>query len=234
MCPPLLGICRANEQKRGIYEAYTRQVREKELTHLRAGLLMTVVKWGKVDLFERVVQDKNFADQISPALVQQVYARHTLGVHVHRSRCLPPLESRTCPSPPPQAFQLALKLAGNTKQFDVKACTHMIAYTKSVRASHTLHAHLQLIEKLLKLNAKTEDVFVSDLFRRDRARTFSPAAQALTPLYPKLLRPSQPFRCHPALCIPLEGWSAPTTSTGSWTTPSATSPRSRTSPPRPR
>ena len=100
MCPPLLGVCRSNEQKRDIYEAYTWQVREKELTHLRAGLLMTVVKWGKVDLFERVVQDKNFADQISPALVQQVYARHTLGVHVHRSRCLPPLESPICPSPP--------------------------------------------------------------------------------------------------------------------------------------
>ena len=144
MCPPLLGICRANKQNRGIYEAYTRQVREKELTHLRAGLLMTVVKWGKVDLFERVVQDKNFADQISPALVQQVYARHTLGVHVHRSRCLPPLESPTCPSPPPQAFQLSLKLAGNTKQFDVKACTHMTAYDHNTRAritSHALHAH---------------------------------------------------------------------------------------------
>ena len=78
-----------------IYEAYAWQVREKELTHLRAGLLMTVVKWGKVDLFERVVEDKNFADQISPALVQQVYARHTLGVHEHRSSCLPPVESLT-------------------------------------------------------------------------------------------------------------------------------------------
>ena len=102
-----------NEQTRGIYEAYTWQVREKELTHLRAGLLMTVVKWGKVELFNRVVDDSKFADQRSPALVQQ-------------------------------AFQLGLKLAGNTKQFDVKACTHMIAYDHNTRAritSHALHAH---------------------------------------------------------------------------------------------
>jgi hypothetical protein len=30
-----------------------------------------------------------------------------------------------------------------------------------------------LIELLLKLNAKPEDVFVSDLFRRDRTRTLA-------------------------------------------------------------
>ena len=78
---------------------------------MRAGLLMTVVKWGKVELFNRVVNDSNFDDQRSPALVQQ-------------------------------AFQLGLKLAGNTKQFDVK-----------------------LIELLLQHNANPADVFISDLFR---------------------------------------------------------------------
>ena len=87
------------------------QVREKELMNRRAGLLMTVVKWGKEELFNRVVNDSNFADQRSPALVQQ-------------------------------AFQLGLKLAGNTKQFDVK-----------------------LIELLLQQNANPADVFISDLFR---------------------------------------------------------------------
>ena len=74
-------------------------------------MLMTVVKWGKVELFNRVVDDSKFADQRSPALVQQ-------------------------------AFQLGLKLAGNTKQFDVK-----------------------LIELLLQQNANPADVFISDLFR---------------------------------------------------------------------
>ena len=87
------------------------QVREKELMNRRAGLLMTVVKWGKEELFNRVVNDSNFADQRSPALVQQ-------------------------------AFQLGLKLAGNTKQFDVK-----------------------LIELLLQNKANPADVFMSDLFR---------------------------------------------------------------------
>ena len=131
-----LGYPRVNEQTCGIHESYTLQVREKELTHLRAGLLMTVVKWGKVELFEKVVNDSNFADQRSPALVQQVYAWHTLGIHVHRSRCLQALESPTSSSPPSQAFQLGLKLAGNTKQFDVKARTHIdIAYTLRVRRS---------------------------------------------------------------------------------------------------
>ena len=34
---------------------------------------MTVVKWGKVELFNRVVDDSNFEDQRSPALVQQAF-----------------------------------------------------------------------------------------------------------------------------------------------------------------
>ena len=193
-----------------IYEACAWQVREKELTHLRAGLLMTVVKWGKVDLFERVVEDKNFADQISPALVQQVYARHTLGVHVHRSSCLPPVESLTltltyllvaAPAGLPTLAQArgqheAVRRQGMHTHDCIRpqhACAHHITCTAcaphalhahhihcmrttyTACASHALHAHPQLIEQLLKLNAKTEDVFVSDLFRRDR----EPAPSAL-------------------------------------------------------
>ena len=49
------------------------QVRQNERTNRRAGLLMTVVKWGKVELFNRVVDDSNFEDQRSPALVQQAF-----------------------------------------------------------------------------------------------------------------------------------------------------------------
>ena len=177
---------------------------------MRAGLLMTVVKWGKVDLFERVVEDKNFADQISPALVQQVYARHTLGVHEHRSSCLPPVESLTLtltlarrrPRRPSnsRSSSRATRSSSTSRHAHTHdcirpqhACAHHITYTAcaphtlhahhmhctrttcTARASHTLHAHPQLIEQLLKLNAKTEDVFVSDLFRRDR----EPAPSAL-------------------------------------------------------
>ena len=66
----------------GLCKAYACQVREKEMTNRRAGLLTTVVKWGRVELFKRIVEDKYFADQISPALVQQVY---THGINLARA-----------------------------------------------------------------------------------------------------------------------------------------------------
>ena len=75
---------------------------------------------------------------------------------------------------PSQAFQLGLKLAGNTKQFDVKVCSYSALYANWIHtATHTLHTHLQLIELLLQRKANPADVFVSDLFKWGQACTLT-------------------------------------------------------------